>query len=67
MIGEPMAESKLHRCNFLCTLFLKGIAWSDIYAGRYYPTLSLYKGATVSLDSKVESILKFLQHLTSRL
>ena len=26
----------------------QGVAWSDVYAGRYYPTLSLYKGATVS-------------------
>ena len=36
-----------------CITFTKGVAWHDIYAGRYYPTLSLYKGATVSFDNQV--------------
>ena len=27
----------------------QGVAWTDIFAGMYYPSLSLYKGATVSL------------------
>ena len=38
---------------------LKGLAWSNIYAGRYFPTLSLYKGATVSLDSSANSASVF--------
>jgi hypothetical protein len=25
----------------------QGVAWTDIYAGTYYPALSLYRGATV--------------------
>jgi Set1/Ash2 histone methyltransferase complex subunit ASH2 len=28
----------------------QGVAWTDIYAGTYYPALSLYKGATVTAN-----------------
>lgn len=29
---------------------LQGVAFSDIYGGVYYPTVSLHKNATVSLN-----------------
>ena len=30
-----------------CWLLFQGVAWTDMYAGTYYPALSLYRGATV--------------------
>ena len=41
---------------------LKGLAWSDIYAGRYFPTLSLYKGATVSWTAQQIQLCTIFNH-----
>ena len=41
---------------------LKGVAWNNIYFGRYYPTLSLYKAATVSLPGYTNHFIPVLLH-----
>ena len=38
-------------CLSVC-MYVQGVAWHDLFTGIYYPALSLYKGATVSLTAK---------------
>ncbi|KAL9979830.1 hypothetical protein ACROYT_G017548 [Oculina patagonica] len=41
----PASQVKFYK-NGLC----QGVAWQDIYDGTYYPAVSLYKNATVTLN-----------------
>jgi Set1/Ash2 histone methyltransferase complex subunit ASH2 len=41
---RPLPGSKI---EFFKNGVTQGVAWTDIYAGTYYPALSLYRGATV--------------------
>lgn len=51
-----------HVCSWECVhistaLFPQGVAWTDIFAGLYYPALSLYKGATVRPNPLTKALL----------
>ncbi|XP_074618385.1 set1/Ash2 histone methyltransferase complex subunit ASH2-like isoform X2 [Acropora palmata] len=44
---KPLPESQI---KFYKNGVCQGVAWQDIYEGTYYPAVSLYKNATITLN-----------------
>ena len=45
----PILTCDTERSYSLVLWMLQGVAWTDIFAGEYFPALSFFKEATVSL------------------